>query len=236
MLVLVYYYCKKIYTRGLITYLPISLQNALLNRSLYDIMMDIWFIPKISEILALFVKPFLFKMEPKEAEDLIKTAQPALRSVLATKGLINLVPTRISKHLTGRTKGRKKQITRELKNGIKLYQRIAYRPPEIAETDFKWDNHAEFVSFTNSKLKRVRRFPEYSFGNLFRKQLNKSLKEKILSIGSKEVMLASGLSASAYMMIYKTSHDVKKASAAAALVFLLAFLTNRFLTKSGRSE
>ena len=66
-------------------YLNCGLKNLLSKRSIFDILMDIWFLPSISEYLLLLIKPFIYKMPPQEAILLLEDVDPDLRKMCLTK-------------------------------------------------------------------------------------------------------------------------------------------------------
>lgn len=52
---------EKVLSRGLINYLPETWRNALLNRSILDILCDLWFIPSLSLYIKAMVMPMFDK-------------------------------------------------------------------------------------------------------------------------------------------------------------------------------
>lgn len=52
---------NQILTRGLISYFPESWKNAMLNRSILDILCDVWFIPNFSLYVKAIVMPLFDK-------------------------------------------------------------------------------------------------------------------------------------------------------------------------------
>lgn len=53
--------------KGLITYLPEETQKKLLERSLFDMLCDTWFIPRFSLIVKAIMRPFFVAINPEEA-------------------------------------------------------------------------------------------------------------------------------------------------------------------------
>jgi len=74
-----------------------GLQNVLLNRSLFDILCDIWFIPMITLYIKALVSPILYDMSPEDAWKMIENDIPHQRAseAILRKGLINLFPTKL---------------------------------------------------------------------------------------------------------------------------------------------
>lgn len=52
---------------GFIDWLPIGLQKILLERSILDILCDIWYIPRLKLLLRTFLTPFFMKIHPEKA-------------------------------------------------------------------------------------------------------------------------------------------------------------------------
>lgn len=52
---------------GIISFLPSALQKSLYNRSLFDFLCDIWYLPQISLYAKAFLKPFFIATTPEEA-------------------------------------------------------------------------------------------------------------------------------------------------------------------------
>lgn len=86
---------------GVAAYLPESAKNALLNRSLLDILCDLWFIPTLSLYLKTILAPMLSSKNrsPAEAVKYLDELDPDHRKVFITKGLAFLCPKKIKKIL-----------------------------------------------------------------------------------------------------------------------------------------
>jgi hypothetical protein len=68
--------------------MPPKLKNMILRRSVFDILMDIWYLPTISEYIKLLVKPVLYKMSPQEATKVLEDFDPNVRKFFLTKVII----------------------------------------------------------------------------------------------------------------------------------------------------
>ena len=53
--------------RGLITYLPKKTQRKLLERSLFDLLCDAWFIPRLGKVIKTIMRPFFVAVNPEDA-------------------------------------------------------------------------------------------------------------------------------------------------------------------------
>ena len=89
---------------GLAYYLPLSVKNALLNRSLLDILCDMWFIPTLSIYVKTILAPMLSSKRrgPEEAIKYLDPLEPNHRKVFITKGLAFLFPRKLTKVLLPR--------------------------------------------------------------------------------------------------------------------------------------
>ena len=87
--------------KGLAHYLPSSLKNALLNRSLLDILCDLWFIPTMSLYLKTILAPMISskRRAPEEAVKYLDPLEPQHRKIFITKGLAFLFPRKLTKLL-----------------------------------------------------------------------------------------------------------------------------------------
>ena len=74
-----------------------GLRHLLLNRSLFDIMCDIWFIPNITLYVKALISPILYDMTPEDARKMIENDIPHKKAsdAILRKGLINLFPTKL---------------------------------------------------------------------------------------------------------------------------------------------
>jgi len=90
--------------KGLAYYLPLGVKNALLNRSLLDILCDLWFIPTISLYLKTMMAPILSTKSrgPEDAIKYLDPLEPAQRKLFITKGLAFLFPRKVTKMLLPR--------------------------------------------------------------------------------------------------------------------------------------
>lgn len=93
---------EKIKNNGLVQYLPESTQNVLIKRSILDILMDIWYIPRIRLYLTTFFKPFFIKNDPELAISNLDTLEPQQRELFLVKGIGFAFPEKIRKVLLGK--------------------------------------------------------------------------------------------------------------------------------------
>jgi len=84
---------REIRKKGLITYLPAKHQKTLLQRSLFDVLCDMWFIPRLSSYAKAIATPFFIKIEPSDAIHQFKDLPAETRKAVLTKGVINILPS-----------------------------------------------------------------------------------------------------------------------------------------------
>lgn len=77
---------------GIFVHLPSSLQSALLNRSLFDILCDIWYMPTFSLYLKILFRPFIYQTQPEKAIENLAELSNEEKEAALKKGIINLFP------------------------------------------------------------------------------------------------------------------------------------------------
>jgi hypothetical protein len=85
--------------KGIISYIPLKFHKVLLHRSLFDILCDIWFIPRLTIYIKAFIGPFIYRIKPEEAIHNLEELDPGVKKALLTKGLIYLFPKSLRKFL-----------------------------------------------------------------------------------------------------------------------------------------
>jgi hypothetical protein len=79
--------------------MPDKLKNIFIRRSIFDILMDLWYLPTISEYIKLLIKPVLYKLSPEEATKVLEDFDPHIRKIFLTKGIIKLLPQKVKNAL-----------------------------------------------------------------------------------------------------------------------------------------
>ena len=72
-------------SNGIINYLPDTVRNFLIQRSIFDILMDIWYLPKFIDYLIMFFKPIIYKLSPEQAIRVLEDFDPSVRKLFITK-------------------------------------------------------------------------------------------------------------------------------------------------------
>lgn len=80
---------------GIFVHLPPSLQSALLNRSLFDILCDIWYMPTFSLYFKILFRPFIYQTQPEKAIENLAELSNEQKEAALKKGIINLFPDSI---------------------------------------------------------------------------------------------------------------------------------------------
>ena len=80
---------ESILKKGLIAYLPSKMVKALSSRSIFDLLCDLWFIPKISIYAKAVALPFFCKITPEEAIYQLDELHPQVRKAFLTKVDLN---------------------------------------------------------------------------------------------------------------------------------------------------
>ena len=69
-----------------------NMKNLILRRSVFDILMDIWYLPTLTDYIKFLIKPILYEITPEEATKVLEDFDPHVRNFFLTKGIINLLP------------------------------------------------------------------------------------------------------------------------------------------------
>ena len=69
-------------------YLSLKLNNLLAKRSIFDILMDVWYLPTISEYVMLILKPFIYKLPPEEATLILEDFDVSTKKFFLTKVIL----------------------------------------------------------------------------------------------------------------------------------------------------
>ena len=83
---------EKFREKGLIHYMSPKMQALFLNRSIFDVLCDVWFFPRISLYFKAFFMPLIFKIKPEMAMDQLGILPEPDRKVVLTKGVVYILP------------------------------------------------------------------------------------------------------------------------------------------------
>ena len=112
----IYKRLEKIHSIGVINYLPSSIKDFFLAQSVFDVLCNIWFVPKLSLYVKRFALPFFVNMSREDAYSLIYELDPGLALKLDTKGVINILPEKVSKAILPKNKNFDKKVKFQEKN------------------------------------------------------------------------------------------------------------------------
>ena len=62
-----------------------KITNLLAKRSIFDILMDLWYLPSTSEYIYLIFKPFIYKLPPEEVPLILEDFDVSTRKFFLTK-------------------------------------------------------------------------------------------------------------------------------------------------------
>lgn len=77
---------------GIINKLSPKLQKLLLERSIFDVLCDLWYFSVIAKYLKVILAPFILKSDPKANLEEIKKLSPTFQKIVLTKGVLNIFP------------------------------------------------------------------------------------------------------------------------------------------------
>jgi hypothetical protein len=86
-----------IHTIGVINYLPLPLQMFFTEISIFDVLCNLWFVPRITLYIKRLFLPFFVKMTREEAFSLFHELDPEVAMKLDTKGVVNILPEKVAK-------------------------------------------------------------------------------------------------------------------------------------------
>lgn len=81
--------------KGLIHYMSPDTQALLLHRSIFDVLCDLWFIPRLSLYFKAFLMPMIIKIKPEQAMDQLTIIPEADKRFVLTKGVVYVLPKRL---------------------------------------------------------------------------------------------------------------------------------------------
>lgn len=89
---------KEMREGGLIQFLPGSMHTILLKRSIFDVLCDLWFFPRIGLIVKAVMTPFFIEIQPEQAIQTLDVLSDSDRKMFLTKGVVYVMPKWL-KHL-----------------------------------------------------------------------------------------------------------------------------------------
>ena len=170
---------------GLISYLPAYLRNFLLHRSIFDVLCDQWFYPRLRTLALIFVKKSISIPCPKKAIRELRALPRDFREKIQTRGMALLLPSTLMNLLVSENM-RKVLLFRRISSGnlIVSSNRSLVSPDlirQIRGTKFGtkayfWDKYHEYMS-----LRFPKRISEDSDDELISESCD-SLKQSIKSL------------------------------------------------------
>lgn len=88
---------RKLRKEGFVNYFPNSLKTLMMKRSIFDVLCDVWFYPRLSLIIKAVVTPFLISIEPENAINQLENLSDIDRKLILTKGVVYILPKSLKK-------------------------------------------------------------------------------------------------------------------------------------------
>ncbi|OMJ88685.1 hypothetical protein SteCoe_9304 [Stentor coeruleus] len=182
-----------IHVFGVINYLPLPLQIFFTEISIFDVLCNLWFVPRITLYIKRLFLPFFVKITREEAYYLFHELNPEVALKLDTKGVVNILPENFAKALLPKNSS----ITRLIsstdedinlisydENGIRLKK----QKTQLISSGFRRNNvltsHInQKISDITSKILTLEPFFGKILGNQFR-QLMAFFSPKVLAMSS----------------------------------------------------
>ena len=92
---------KPIREQGLIVLLPERAIEKLVRTPIFDILCNIWFVPRASNYIKRFLLPFFMDINRKQAYKMFEEMSPNFAGFIKINGLANLLPIRMQKYVLG---------------------------------------------------------------------------------------------------------------------------------------
>eukprot|EP00331_Platyophrya_macrostoma_P013849 CAMPEP_0176419906 /NCGR_PEP_ID=MMETSP0127-20121128/8312_1 /TAXON_ID=938130 /ORGANISM="Platyophrya macrostoma, Strain WH" /LENGTH=407 /DNA_ID=CAMNT_0017800445 /DNA_START=171 /DNA_END=1394 /DNA_ORIENTATION=+ len=86
---------ESILERGIMSFLSKKTQKVLLERSIFDFLCDLWFMPRIGLYLKAIFRPFIIAIPPEEAAHVFEELPESSQRIFLQKGIVNLLPPKL---------------------------------------------------------------------------------------------------------------------------------------------
>ncbi|CAD8209708.1 unnamed protein product [Paramecium octaurelia] len=136
----------RIKRKGFLNNVSQKLRKVLLERSLFDILCDIWYFETIKRHVRVFLSPFLIKKTPEEIIESFDDINPQLKEAILRKGTINLFPEPIKKELV---ENYIQEDELQIDQDKQLHQQIIQQPVKVEH----WDRYADYEQYTQRNRK-----------------------------------------------------------------------------------
>ncbi|CAD8123063.1 unnamed protein product [Paramecium sonneborni] len=210
----------RIKQQGFLNKISVKLRKILLERSLFDILCDIWYFETIKRHVRVFLGPFLIKKTPEEIIESFEDINPNLKEAILRKGTINLFPEPIKKELI---ENYIKEDEIQVNQDKQLHQQIIQQPLKVEH----WDRYADYEQYTHKKRRNNPQTLLHVISLLLHKPIvhkeNHKLNLRKLSNNTKSLLIGSILCIMIQVYFSKSSRQIyKKAFTILSSMSLLA--------------
>ncbi|CAD8176877.1 unnamed protein product [Paramecium pentaurelia] len=137
----------RIKKKGFLNNVSNKLRKILLERSLFDILCDIWYFETIKRHVRVFLSPFLIKKTPEEIIESFEDINPQLKEAILRKGTINLFPEPIKRELVENYIQEEDQL--QINQDKQLHQQVIQQPVKVEH----WDRYGDYEQYTQRNRK-----------------------------------------------------------------------------------
>ncbi|CAD8145087.1 unnamed protein product [Paramecium octaurelia] len=214
----------KIKRKGFLNNVSNKLRKILLERSLFDILCDIWYFETIKRHVRVFLSPFLIKKSPEEIIESFEDINPQLKEAILRKGTINLFPEPIKRELVENYIQEEDEL--QINQDKQMHQQIIQQPVKVEH----WDRYGDYEEYTQRKRKNNSQTLLHVVSLLLHKPIVHKESHKLnlrkLSNKTKSLLLGSIVCIVIQMYLQKSSRRIyQKAFTYLSSMSLLALAT-----------
>ena len=86
---------------GLIALMPESWQESLVRTPIFDILCNMWFVPRAGNYIKRFLLPFFLDINRKQAYKMFEEMSPNFAWFIKVNGLVSLLPMKVQGYIVG---------------------------------------------------------------------------------------------------------------------------------------
>ncbi|CAD8198310.1 unnamed protein product [Paramecium pentaurelia] len=195
----------RIKRKGFLNNISDKFRKILLERSLFDILCDIWYFETIKRHLRVFLSPFLIKKSPEEIIESFDDINPQLKEAILRKGTINLFPEPIKKELV---ENYIQEDELQINQDKQLHQQIIQQPVKVEH----WDRYVDYEQYTQKKRKNNSQTLLHVISLLMHKPIvhkeNHKINLRKLSSKTKSLLIGSIICIMVQMYFSKSSRRI----------------------------
>ncbi|CAK64818.1 unnamed protein product (macronuclear) [Paramecium tetraurelia] len=191
---------------GFLNNISDKLRKILLERSLFDILCDIWYFETIKRHVRVFLSPFLIKKSPEEIIESFEDINPQLKEAILRKGTINLFPEPIKRELVENYIQEEDEL--QINQDKQMHQQIIQQPVKVEH----WDRYGDYEEYTQRKRKNNSQTLLHVVSLLLHKPIVHKESHKVnlrkLSNKTKSLLIGSILCIGIQMYLSKSSRRI----------------------------